>query len=347
MFEFLGDGIFNEDYDSLRLQRNMIQAMINNKKFELHLGQTVYEKVMNGLIPVLEYFAHHEMEMDLQDILQRFTFDNIYILILGYDPKCLSVELPEILHEKAFDDMEEATLYRHIYGSKIRVETSEMVANWRREKAKNCCGQEDFMKTDKFLREIAFNLMAAGRDTVTTGISWFFYLVATHPAIDQKILEEIKSDLPKKEYSFVRPSGCTRLYPSMKKMQFMSILFQVAIKSNPKTRILILFYAMPRMPYIWGEYCLEFKPERWISDEGNLIYVPSYKFTAFNCGPRTCLGKDMSFIQMKMVAIMVLWHYHIRIVEGHTVSPSHSIILSMANGFKVKLIKRFVCMKRS
>ncbi|MED6152510.1 hypothetical protein PIB30_092793, partial [Stylosanthes scabra] len=93
---------------------------------------------------------------------------------------------------------------------------------------------------------------------------------------------------------------------------------------------------MGRMKQTWGEDCLEFKPERWISEKGCNIHIPSYKFIAFHAGPRSCLGKNISFIQMKMVAITLLRNFQFEVVEGHNVSPSISVVLHMKNGLKVK-----------
>ena len=84
---------------------------------------------------------------------------------------------------------------------------------------------------------------------------------------------------------------------------------------------------------------MDFKPERWISVEGRLKHEPSYKFPAFNVGPRACLGKEMSFSQMKMVALTIICHYHVELVEGHRVFPYGSVLLKMKNGMKVKLAK--------
>jgi cytochrome P450 len=96
------------------------------------------------------------------------------------------------------------------------------------------------------------------------------------------------------------------------------------------------------MEQIWGEDCLEFKPERWISDRGQIKHVPSYKFIAFNAGPRKCIGKDMSFVQMKMVAVALLWKFKIQVVEGHSITPRASIVIRMKHGFKVKVNKRCI-----
>ncbi|KAL0353412.1 UNVERIFIED_CONTAM: Alkane hydroxylase MAH1 [Sesamum angustifolium] len=96
------------------------------------------------------------------------------------------------------------------------------------------------------------------------------------------------------------------------------------------------------MESVWGKDCLEFKPERWISPGGGTKHEPSYKFPAFNAGPRTCLGKEMAFVQMKMVAAAIIYHYSIQLVEGHPVIPSDSVILQAKHGLKVRLSRRNV-----
>ena len=106
--------------------------------------------------------------------------------------------------------------------------------------------------------------------------------------------------------------------------------------------ILLSLYAMGRFEEVWGKDCLEFKPERWISGKGGIVHVPSYKFISFNAGPRTCLGKDLSFIQMKMVVTAILRNYHLQLAEGHHVIPSLSIVLLMEHGLKVRIKKREV-----
>jgi len=106
--------------------------------------------------------------------------------------------------------------------------------------------------------------------------------------------------------------------------------------------MVLSLYSMGRMESIWGQDCLEFKPERWISRHGRIVHVPSFKFIPFNAGPRTCLGKDMTFIQMKIIASTIIWNYHVHMVEGHPVSPSFSIVLHMKHGLKVRICKRIV-----
>lgn len=211
---------------------------------------------------------------------------------------------------------------------------------------------------DKFLRDAAFNLFVAGRDTITSALTWLFYLVATHPSVETKILEEIKEhfgtiniDQKKlgadevKKLVYLHGAICEaiRLFPPIPFERKKAIKGDVLPSGhiiNQNTTILFSLYSMGRFEEIWGEDCLEFKPERWISERGGIVHEPSYKFFSFNAGPRTCLGKDLSFIQVKMIAIAILSKYCVQVVDGHVPILSHSIVLLMKNGLKVRITKR-------
>ena len=90
---------------------------------------------------------------------------------------------------------------------------------------------------------------------------------------------------------------------------------------------------------IWGKDCLEFKPERWLLSEGDRFEPPKdgYKFVAFNAGPRTCLGKDPAYLQMKSVASAVLLRYVLSPVPGHRVEQKMSLTMFIKNGLRVYL----------
>ncbi|KAJ7970769.1 Cytochrome P450 family protein [Quillaja saponaria] len=216
-------------------------------------------------------------------------------------------------------------------------------------------------KGDKFLRDSALNLLVAGRDSMSAGLSWFFWLVATHPSVESKILEEMKGSFASKEADWRSVLGMNevsklvylhaaiceslRLFPPVPYLHVCAInpdILPSGHRINPNTKLYYSLYAMGRMEETWGEDCLEFKPERWISEEGGIKHIPSYKFIAFSTGPRSCLGKETTMIEMKMVATAVLWNYQIKVVESHSVSPNVSVVLHMEHGLKVRLTKRFV-----
>jgi cytochrome P450 len=55
-----------------------------------------------------------------------------------------------------------------------------------------------FKSDDEFLRDTIVTFMLAGRDTVSSCLSWFFWLVSKNPAAGAKIREELKTTLPEK-----------------------------------------------------------------------------------------------------------------------------------------------------
>ncbi|XP_057750678.1 alkane hydroxylase MAH1-like [Arachis stenosperma] len=307
-------------------------------------------------------------------------------------------EFQEVAFEKAFNKMEDTIFYRHIVPrclwklqKRLRIgqeknsnESQQIVDQFlhqcissRNEEQSgiNCAKDDesnfDMLKAlveergigqinDKFLKDMAINLLAAGRDTISACLSWFFWLVSTHPLVEAKILEEIKEklrtndenwlasgveDLNKLVYLHGALCETLRLFPPVPfehKCAIKSDILPSGDCVSPNTMIYYSLYSMGRMEQTWGKDCLEFKPERWVSEKGINIHIPSYKFIAFNAGPRSCLGKSISFIQMKIIAIALLWNFQFQVVEGHDVCPSVSVVLHMKHGLKVNVTKRSI-----
>ncbi|KAH0749138.1 hypothetical protein KY290_028370 [Solanum tuberosum] len=106
--------------------------------------------------------------------------------------------------------------------------------------------------------------------------------------------------------------------------------------------IILSLYSVGRTTSVWGEDCLEFKPERWLSGDETKIErrENGYMFAAFNEGSRTCIGKYLSFLEMKSAASAILLHYKLCPVLWSQVVPKPFFTLSMKNGLKVNLKHR-------
>ncbi|KAJ8420636.1 hypothetical protein Cgig2_003435 [Carnegiea gigantea] len=355
-FESLGDGIFNSDGDLWQYHRNMAQTFFGHPQFQPFFLKGIWEKVENGLFLVLDHISKQGLEIDLQDLFQRFTFDITCTIILGHDPKSLCINLPN--HPfYALHDGEDAIVYRHLVprcvwkfqrwlgvGKERKLKEADKVADdfifdcISRKKEEMCkrslsarqnkkldimnlyidekrANSEIGSHTNKFLRDAALNFLLAGRDTTKLSDK----LICLHCAVCET----------------------TRLYPpvaSNNKAPMEPDILPSGHRVDSSMQIVLHIYTMGRMKSIRGEDCHEFKPERWISNKGTIKHEPSHKFLAFNAGPRTCLGKHMSLIQMKATAIAIISNYDILPIEGHVVVPDSSIILRMKHGFKVKVL---------
>ncbi|CAK8575251.1 unnamed protein product [Lathyrus sativus] len=393
IFEVLGDGIFRSESHIWKYNRTLLHSIFKQESFQVFIQNTIEKKIYSHLLVFLDHVCKKGLQVDLQDVFQRLTFDNICSIVLGFDPICLSIDLPEIVFERAFSQIEETFLYRHakpkfwwklqkwlrVGEEKKFIENqiildemlyseikSKRVQNQNQQKPDllntimNEMGDGQNLIDDKFLRDTAINLLAAGRDTISSGLTWFFWLVATHPFVEAKILEEIKEKLPSREDDkkdlgveglsklvYLHGAICEalRLYPPVPfehKSPLKADVLPSGLEVKENAMIVYSLYSVGRVEEIWGEDCLEFKPERWISNKGGIIHVPSYRFIAFHAGPRSCLGKSISFIEMKMVAVAILLNYHVQVVEDHPIIPSVSVVLHMRHGLKVNIKKRLI-----
>nr|XP_016441758.1 PREDICTED: alkane hydroxylase MAH1-like [Nicotiana tabacum] len=398
IFDVLGDGIFNSDLDLWKSQRKITRTLITHQRFHNCLVKTSWDKIKNGLIPVLEFVARESKIVDLQDVFQRFTFDTTCQLVTGFDPGCLSLEFPNVPFSKAMDEAEEVLFIRHllpesvwklqkwlgighekklskawqvldqVIGKYISMKRDEL-SNGTKLKEDNEEGfdlltsyilDDGLNFDDKSLRDTILNLMIAGRDTTSSGLTWFIWLVSTHPEVEKKIRKELMAiisvaksqkwrlfranELKNAIYLHAALCESLRLYPPVPfqhKTPREPCILPSGHHVHPNMRVMFSLYAMGRIESIWGKDAAEFKPERWISDRGIVKHEPSYKFLAFNAGPRTCLGKEVAFTQMKAVAAAIIHNYQVEVIKGHKVYPNVSIILYMQHGFKASIKKRW------
>ncbi|XP_010531420.1 PREDICTED: alkane hydroxylase MAH1-like [Tarenaya hassleriana] len=114
VFDVLGDGILNVDSDLWENLRKSTQSIFNHEGFKKFSFLANVKKLKTGLLPFLDQAAKENMVVDVQDVLERYIFDTTCITIAGYDPGCLSIELPEVEFYNALNDAVECIVYRHV-----------------------------------------------------------------------------------------------------------------------------------------------------------------------------------------------------------------------------------------
>ncbi|XP_030947477.1 cytochrome P450 86A22 [Quercus lobata] len=219
--------------------------------------------------------------------------------------------------------------------------------------------------SEEFLQHVMLNFILAGRDTSSVALSWFFWLVIQNPKVEEKIITEICTvlmetrgndtskwvqeplvfeEVDRLMYLKAALSETLRLYPSVPEDSKHVVADDILPSGAfvPKgSSITYSIYSIGRMKFIWGDDCLEFKPERWLSLDGSKFEVhDSYRFVAFNAGPRICLGKDLAYLQMKSIAAAVLLRHRLMVVPGHRVEQKMSLTLFMKYGLKVNVLPR-------
>ncbi|XP_078149838.1 cytochrome P450 CYP94D108-like [Carex rostrata] len=393
MEDFLGHGIINSDGDDWKWQRKTASLEFSKGSMRNFVVETVHFEISNRLLPILNQAAEKGVRIEMQDVLERFAFDNICRVVIGEDPACLTeewfsgtssskqfmaalsdaMELSVVRHLVPFEHLWKIKKFLNI-GTENRLKKTLSIVHGHTMKiihsrmleGKKLDGREDMLsrfasnknQNEIVLRDVVTNFLLAGRVTTSTALTWFFWLVATRPEIERKIIDEIKfvrissrimtetfsfDDLRELNYLHAAITESMRLYPVVP-------LNTVSCKEDDLMPdgtfvgkgwvVTYNAYAMGRLEDIWGKDCTEFRPERWLDENGVFKPESPFRYPIFHAGPRMCLGKEMAYIQMKSIAACVLERFQIRPLGGGVIEHNLSFTLKMKGGLPVQLTKR-------
>nr|XP_043611204.1 cytochrome P450 94A1-like [Erigeron canadensis] len=231
LYDLLGDGIFNVDGDEWKFQRQLSSHEFNTKSLRHFVENVVDNELNERLIPILRIAATNDTILDLQDLLQRFAFDNICRIAFGYDPKYLTPSLPQSKFAVAFEDAVRisSTRFRMItpllwkvkrflnIGSEKRLkeavyEIREFATKIMNEKKQELAHNSPSMQSvdllsrfislghldEKFVTDIVISFILAGKDSTSAALTWFFWLLYKNPDVENEVVKEVKgkSDSP-------------------------------------------------------------------------------------------------------------------------------------------------------
>ena len=184
-----------------------------------------------------------------------------------------------------------------------------------------------------YLRDVILNFIIAGKDTTAATLTWFAYMLCKHPDIQEKIAQDIKEAtsnmmdvkdfaefaaglreeaLDKMHYLHAAITETLRLYPALPvdaKICFSDDTLPDGFSVRKGDMVSYQPYAMGRMKFIWGDDAEEYRPERWLDADGIFQPESPFKLTAFQAGPRICLGKDFAYRQIKIFSAVLLRYF--------------------------------------
>ncbi|CAL0332813.1 unnamed protein product [Lupinus luteus] len=388
LMDFLGRGIFNSDGHLWKVQRKTASYEFNTRSLRNFIMENVTVELQTRLLPIFSRASETDRILDLQDLLERFAFDNVCKLAFNMDPGCLSDDgTTGTEFMTAFEDAAMLSSQRFMsalpiiwkikkllnVGTERRLRESIAIVHkfadeiiQSRMEAKNRTHDEDLLSrfigvednnSPEFLRDIIISFILAGRDTTSSALSWFFWILSSRPELKKKITNEIKSvqsrnggqtmfsyeELREMHYLHAAISESMRLFPPVPVDTKVCLNDDVLPDGTVMKKNWFMSYhtyAMGRMESVWGKDCNEFKPERWL-ENGVYRKENAFRFPVFHAGPRMCLGKDMAYIQMKSIAACVIERFEIDPVNKDT-SPEHllSLTLRMKGGLQVRVRPR-------
>ncbi|KAG7019313.1 Cytochrome P450 94C1, partial [Cucurbita argyrosperma subsp. argyrosperma] len=378
--DLLGQGIFNVDGHSWTFQRKMASLELGSLSVRSHAFHILTSQIQTRLLPVL--CSNHGM-LDLQDIFKRFSFDNICRFSFGLDPGCLSLSLPISEFAVAFDLASKLSAERAItpypvmwrikrlfgFGSERKLRDAiKMVDDLameviRQRREIGFSHRNDLLSRfmasvddDRYLRDIVVSFLLAGRDTVASALTSFFWLLSQNPEVEDEILAESDrvmgpdpdavpsfDNLKDMQYLHAAVYENLRLFPPVQfdsKFAEEDDILPDGTFVQKGTRVTYHPYAMGRMDRIWGPDCLQFKPERWLKN-GSFAPVNPFKFPVFQAGLRVCLGKELAVMDVKCTVVVLIRKFKIRLVGTDRVARfAPGLTASWRGGLPVRIEQR-------
>ncbi|KAL6123316.1 hypothetical protein ACLB2K_075838 [Fragaria x ananassa] len=190
----------------------------------------------------------------------------------------------------------------------------------------------------KYIKDMGVNFIIAGKDTVATALSWLFYMICKYPRIQEKIAQEVREATNLKDNSSVDDFAASLTEEVLDKMQYLHAALTETLRLYPAVPVnakvcfsddtwpdgfsvkkgdMVAYqpYAMGRMKFLWGDDAEEFRPERWLDENGTFQPESPFKFTVFQAGPRICLGKEFAYREMKIFSAVLLRYYTFKLNE--------------------------------
>jgi cytochrome P450 len=300
----------------------MLPCLTMDSATELFLGQSTHslaalltkQQHKDGKDQHEEDSFHHAFERMLVILGARMRLRSLYWLYGNKDlKKCITT-----LHSFVDCAIDSADQARNQGSSQLRYDFLESLRA-------RCSDRAE-------VREQVLGLLAAGRDTTASLISWVFYCLVRHPRVYQKlrqiILEAFGSDS--------NTTGGTITFEKLKSCAYLQHVMNETLRLHsvvpfnsrcarrdttlptgggpdgtmpvfiPKgTEVNFSTHVLHRRRDLWGEDADEFVPERWEKKRSGT----SWHYVPFNGGPRICIGQQFALTEAGYVLVRILQRY--------------------------------------
>jgi cytochrome P450 len=202
--------------------------------------------------------------------------------------------------------------------------------------------------SDELVLSESMQLLVAGHETSSNGLSWLLYLLSSRPDCLDKVREELyavlgdapltHADLPRLEFTIKVIQEGLRLYPPFWMIDRMAVaddrVGDLAIPAG--STVIVYVYGAHHNPRYW-ENPESFDPERF-TKANDKLRTP-FTHLPFGGGPRGCIGNNYAMLQVLMILSDLLRSYDLHLTPGQTIEARPMVILRPKHGIRMTFTK--------
>ena len=198
--------------------------------------------------------------------------------------------------------------------------------------------------SDEQVRDEAMTLFLAGHETGANALTWTLYLLSQHPAVEQRLHQEIDTvlgerppefaDLPELRYTEMILAEALRLYPPAwaigrkAKADFKLGEFEI-----PAGSICIVSPYVVQHDARWFPDPEKFDPERWTEEARDAR--PKFSYFPFGGGARVCIGERFAWMEGVILLAAIAQKWRFRLAPGEKAEPLPLVTLRVNNGLRM------------
>ncbi|CAI6090908.1 unnamed protein product [Clonostachys chloroleuca] len=200
--------------------------------------------------------------------------------------------------------------------------------------------EQEPLWNDEEIVEYILNLLILGHDTTSCSLVWAVSILSRDTKHQDRIRKEIEDlGLDPEELG----------YEQIERLRFLDNFIREVLRTHcpvayvpreaiedveiagvhiPKGTVIHPCPAVINLhPQVWGPTASEFNPDRWDNLQG--AASNAYAFETFHNGPRVCIGKQLSIVEMKVMLIKMVTKFRIEAVDEQAqielASPSFTL----------------------
>ena len=364
----IGEGLLTSEEEFHLRQRRLMQPAFHRQRI------ATYAEAMVEQAARIRQTWQDDAVVDIRDEMTRLTLGIVCQVLLGVDVEDDAGEVgrafSDIMELATFlllpfsEYLEKLPLPQSLRFRRARARLDRIVYRIIRDRRQAGDDRGDLLSmllaaedtgagtgrmSDQQVHDECMTLFIAGHETLANALTWTWYLLSQHPAVEARLHEEIDSalhdrlptlaDLARLPYTEMVLAESMRLYPPAWFLGRRTLEpYQLAGYTIPQGSFVIMSqYVMHHDPRYYSEPN-RFDPQRWTTEAR--ASRPKFAYFPFGAGVRQCIGESFAWTEGRLILATLAQRWAMRLVPGHPVEIEPVSTLRPKYGMRMVLDRR-------